>query len=107
MDKPSSNKPVWVLLLVVAVLATAAGALHLTGGPITVSSGVVKSVGPAANGGAAAQAASVVLGGGAVVNATVSHDFSPRPGQEVLLRVQRHVISATSTYEVVGPIERK
>jgi hypothetical protein len=96
--------------LVVAALLLAAAfvMMDITGGPFEDTSGTVKSVAtatPAGDNGPAKEMASVVLGNGRLVLATVPKAVSVRPGEAVELRIHRGVISGTSTYEVLGPKE--
>ncbi len=91
--------------LVVAALCLAAAfvMMDVTGGPFEDTHGTVKSVTPASEPGK--EVASVVLGDGRVVLATVRRNGSAHPGEAVELSIHRGIISGTSTYEVVGPRE--
>jgi hypothetical protein len=94
--------------LVVAALFLAAAfvMMDITGGPFEDASGTVQSVAaatPAGDTGAPKEMASVVLGDGRVVLATVPRAGSVHPGDAIELRIHRGVLSGTSSYEVLGP----
>ena len=91
--------------LVVAALFLAAAfvMMDITGGPFEDTHGTVMSVTPATEPGK--ETASLVLGDGRVVIATVRHNGSAQPGEAVEVSIHRGIISGTSTYEVVGPRE--
>lgn len=98
----SRTHPVAALGLALVIMLASIGVLHMTGGPVSETAGVVKDVSKGRDG-----TATVQLANGMRVRAKIAAGFDPRPGDQVQLTVHEGTMAGTDSYEVAGPREQR